>query len=105
MQNKVFAIIAMGTAALLTIPYLAMRYNWVKPDPNNPADMGVFWTLGDFVIMGVMIFGAGTFFVAVARVVPNKYRLLVGFIVLAIFLTAWVHLAAGIVDTWPLAGS
>jgi hypothetical protein len=82
-----------------------MTFNWVKPDPNNPADRGADWKLGDFVVMGVLLFGAASLFVYLARVTPRKYRLLVAFVVLGVFLLLWAHLAVGIVDTWPLAGS
>jgi hypothetical protein len=105
MQNKVFLWIAALTGVILSIPYLAMQFNWVKPDPTNPADMGVNWTLLDFVVMGVLIFGMSSLFVGVARVTPAKYRVLIGLAVLAAFLAIWAHLAVGIVDTWPLAGS
>lgn len=84
---------------------LAMNFQWVKPDPNNPLDQGVNWTFGDFIIMGVLIFGMGSLFIAIARTTPKKYRMLIGFGILAAFLLMWVHLAVGIVDTWPLAGS
>lgn len=105
MQNRIFAWIAAGTGAILTLPYLAMKYKWVKPDPNNPADRGVDWNLLDFIVMGLLLFGAGTIFVLVARNTPRKFRKIVGFVVLAAFLIIWAHLAVGIVDTWPLAGS
>lgn len=104
-QNKIFLWIAVGTAVILSIPYMAMQFDWVKPDPSNPNDVGVQWSLLDFVIMGVLIFGAGTLFVAIARVTPPKYRLLVGLAVLAAFLLIWAHLAVGIVDSLPFAGS
>jgi hypothetical protein len=104
-QNKVFGWIAAGTAAILSIPFMAMQFDWVKPDPHNPRDRGVDWDLGDFIVMGVLLFGAGSLFVLIARATPRKYRLLVGIAVLAAFLLIWAHLAVGIVDSWPLAGS
>lgn len=105
MQNKIFLWIAAATAALLTIPFMAMQFHLVKPDPSNPADMGVNWTLFDFIVMGILLFGMGSLFVFLARKVQKKHRLIVGLAVLAAFLLLWVHLAVGIVDTWPLAGS
>lgn len=104
-QNKIFAWIAAGTAALLMIPYLGMKFQLVKPDPTNPNDLGLSWTFMDFVIMGALLFGAGSIFVLVARATPRKYRLVVGLVILGLFLLTWVHLAVGIVNTWPLAGS
>jgi hypothetical protein len=94
MQNKVFAYMAAATCLILSIPLFAMQF-------TNEVD----WKLGDFVIMGILLFGMGSLFVSVARVVPRKYRLLTGLAFLAAVLIIWVHLAVGIVDTWPLAGS
>jgi hypothetical protein len=94
MQNKIFVWIALGTAVLLSIPLIAMQFT-----------TEVDWELGDFIIMAILLFGTGSIFVAVARVTPRKYRLLIGIGVLITFLAVWAHLAVGIVDTWPLAGS
>jgi hypothetical protein len=105
MQNKIFLILAALTGTLLSIPYLVMQLNLVKPDSTNPADMGVNWTLLDFMVMGVLIFGMGSLFIGVARVTPRKYRVLIALAVLAAFLIIWAHLAVGLVDSWPLAGS
>jgi hypothetical protein len=35
----------------------------------------------------------------------KKNRLVIGLVILALVLVTWVHLAVGIVDTWPFAGS
>lgn len=96
MQNKVFVWIALGTAAILLIPLIAMQFNWVKPDPTNPLDQGVNWSLGDFVVMGTLLFGAGSLFVLVARVTPRKYRTLLGIAFVAALLYIWAELAVGI---------
>lgn len=104
-QNKVFAYLALATAVILSIPYMAMRFNWVKPDPGNPADMGVNWSVGDFLVMGTLLFGTGSLFVLVARITPQKYRILLGVAFLVAVLLIWAHLAVGIVDTWSFAGS
>lgn len=96
MQNKVFAWIALATTLVLTIPYLAMQYEWVKPDPNNPADQGVNWTLSDFVIMGILIFGIASLFVLAARRVTRKNRLLTGLAFAFVFLWILAELAVGV---------
>lgn len=105
MQNRVFGWLALATAVILSIPLMAMTFQWVKPNPSNPLDQGVNWGLGDFVIMGILIFGAGSLFISIARISPRKYRMLIAFAVLAALLLTWTHLAVGIVDNWPLAGS
>lgn len=93
-SNKAFAWLALGTAAILSIPLIAMQFT-----------DEVVWGAEDFIAMSILLFGTGSLFVIVARLIPSQYRLLVaaGFIIA--LLTMWVHLAVGIVDTWPLAGS
>lgn len=93
-QNKIFTYLAAITAGILSIPLIAMQFT-----------SEVDWSVSDFIIMGALIFGVGFLFVHVARVTPRKYRVLIGIGFLAILLVTWVHLAVGIVDTWPLAGS
>lgn len=105
MQNKIFGWIAAGTAVILTLPYLGMQLHVMKPYSDNPADHGLDWSVVDFVIMGLLLFGTASIFVLIARATPRKYRIYVGLAVIAAFLLLWVHLAVGIVNTWPLAGS
>lgn len=94
MQNKIFVYIAMVTGLILTFPLIAMQF-------SNEVD----WQLFDFIVMGILIMGTGSLFVFVARAMPRKYRVVVGLGFLLALLLTWVHLAVGIVDTWPLAGS
>jgi len=105
MQNKVFVYLALATSAVLAIPLIAMKFEWVKPDPSNPLDQGVSWSLMDFVFMGFLLYGAGLLFILIARVTPQKFRLLIGLSVVTVFLLAWAHLAVGITDMWQLGGS
>lgn len=100
MQNKVFAFIAAGTVALLSLPYLAMKFDWVKPDQSNPADQGLNWTVADFIIMGTLLFGAGSIFVLVARIIPRQYRVFLGIAILLLFLWLWAELAVGLFTNW-----
>jgi hypothetical protein len=79
MQDKVFQWIALGTGAVLLIPLIAQ---WP-------------WTLGDFILMGVLLFGAGSTFVFLVRKLP-KHRLTIGIVVLAALLYIWAELAVGI---------
>lgn len=104
-DNKIFIWLSLLTGAILSLPYLAMKFDWIKPNPNNPNDRGVDWSLGDFLIMGILIFGMGTIFILIARKVKKKNRIIVAFVVFGIFVFIWAHLAVGIVDSWPLAGS
>jgi hypothetical protein len=94
MQNNIFLWIAIATGFILSIPLIAMQFT-----------SEVDWDEVDFTIMGILLFGTGFLFVHVARVTPRKYRTLLGLGFLAALFLTWVHLAVGIVDSWPLAGS
>lgn len=87
-QNKIFLWIAVGTALILFVPFLAMQFT-----------REVNWNVFDFIVMGVLIFGGGSIFVLLARKVP-KHRLLVGFIVLAALLWLWAELGVGVFTNW-----
>jgi hypothetical protein len=74
--------VALATAFILLIPLLAA-----------PA-----WTLFDFVIAGVFIFGTGLTYVLVASKAGNiAYRAAVGVALAAAFLLVWINLAVGII--------
>jgi hypothetical protein len=83
--------VALATALILLIPLLA---NWP-------------WTLSDFVIAGVVIFGTGLTYVLVARKAGNvAYRAAVGVALAAAFLLIWINLAVGIIgDSGDLPNS
>lgn len=104
MQNKVFLWIALATGLLLMIPFMSMKLNLIIPDPGSLTQSGFDWTLFDFIVMGILLFGMGSLFVVAARRFSNN-RLLVGLAIAVAFLLIWVHLAVGIVDSWPFAGS
>jgi hypothetical protein len=81
--------IAIATAIILLIPLLG-RWDW---------------TAGDFVIMGVLLFGAGLIYELVTRsITKTKHRVAVGLAILFVFLLIWAELAVGIFGS-PIAGS
>jgi uncharacterized membrane protein YgdD (TMEM256/DUF423 family) len=87
--------VALATALILLIPLVAMQFT----DEVN-------WSLSDFIIMGILLFGSGLVYVLTTRNMNDaKHRIAVGAIVLIALLLIWVHLAVGIVDSWPFAGS
>lgn len=94
MNNKVYGWIALGTALILSIPFFAMQFS-----------SEVDWKLGDFLIVGLLLFGSGALYVSIARNTSKKRRIYVAIAIATMALLAWVHIAVGIVDTWPLAGS
>jgi hypothetical protein len=98
-NNKTFVWIALATVLILLIPWaLTIR-------DGNVKGVGWNWTWpGDYIFGFTMILGFSSLFVLAARKFPKR-RLLLGIAILITFLLIWVHLAVGIVDSWPLAGS
>lgn len=84
-DNKVFLWIVILTAAILFVPLLMT---------NITSEWD--WSLGDFVIIGVLLVGMGSLFVAIARILPKKYRLLIGIVITLLTLWIWAELAVGI---------
>lgn len=85
MRNNVFAWIALATCLLLLVPLTAMQFT-----------DAVHWSVMDFVVMSLLLFGTGTVFVLAARKLPQKYWLALGALVAAVFLYVWAELAVGI---------
>jgi hypothetical protein len=81
--------IALVTGGLLLIPLLG---NWP-------------WTLGDFVIAGVLLFGTGLVYeLLIKRVRDSSYRIYLAIALAIAFLLVWAELAVGLFGT-PFAGS
>ena len=86
--------IAIITAFLLLIPLVAMQFT-----------DEVVWSLGDFVIMGALLFGTGLIIEFATRKLANPtHKVIVIVAVLVVFLLIWSELAVGIFGT-PFAGS
>jgi hypothetical protein len=78
----------------LLLPLLAMQFT----DEVN-------WNLTDFIVAGVLLFGAGLTYEVLARKGDTvAYRVAVGIAVAAALLLIWMELAVGIFGT-PWAGS
>jgi hypothetical protein len=85
--TKSLTRLALATAGLLLIPLIAMQFT-----------KEVVWTLSDFVIAGVLLFGAGLTYVLVSRLGTNgAYRLGAGMAVAAGLLLVWGNLAVGFI--------
>lgn len=94
-QNKDIASVFAVTAGILMIPLVAMQFS-----------TEVDWNFFDFLIMGILLSGTGLLIVTVARKVKNTtHRAAIILALMATLFITWVHLAVGIVDTWPFAGS
>jgi hypothetical protein len=89
MQNKKIIRIALATAILLLIPFVAMQFS----DEVN-------WSGFDFVVAGALLFGSGLAYELVARKgSTNAYRAAVSVAVAAALLLAWVNLTVGIIGS------
>lgn len=92
--NKPIATLALTTVFLLLIPLIAMQFS-----------DEVVWTLGDFIIAGVLIFGTGFAYILVTRVLAPQmkdnmiYRVAVGFALFTGLFLIWVNGAVGIIGS------
>jgi hypothetical protein len=85
--TKSLTRLALATAGLLLIPLVAMQFT-----------KEVVWTLSDFVIAGVLLFGAGLTYLLVSRLGTNgAYRLGAGVAAAAGLLLVWGNLAVGFI--------
>jgi hypothetical protein len=87
--SKSLIRLALATVGLLLIPLVAMQFS-----------SEVVWTLSDFVIGGILLFGTGLTYILVARMGSNaSYRLAVGVAVMAGLLLIWGNLAVGFIGS------
>lgn len=92
--------IALGTVLVLLIP-LALQLTI----GTGVDGQGFNWTSGDFIIMGILIFGIGLVYELIASKVRSiKHRVILAIVLLLAFLLIWAELAVGIFGT-PFAGS
>ena len=90
MKSRNIAYIALGTAFILLIPLIAMRFT-----------KEVSWTLFDFVFAGILIFSAGCFFEMARRKAAGNipYKLGAGMALAAVFLLIWINGAVGFIGS------
>ena len=94
MKNKRLKIILTVVFIILLVPLIAMQFT----DEVN-------WTLGDFVVAGVLLLGTGLMCDLVIRKVKNvKYRIAICVGLLLALIVIWAELAVGIFGT-PFSGS
>lgn len=83
--------------ALLLLPWVVMQLDSI--DGNGPQS-GVHWTLGDFIVAGILLGGTGLLIEVAVRLTRNiAYR--AGFIMAVItsLLLIWINLAVGIIGS------
>jgi len=85
----------LAALCLLLVPFFAMQFQVSGWD----------WGMTDFAIVVVFLVSAG---IALAELTNSEFprsRRLMGVGALIFILLLFVHMAVGIVDSWPLAGS
>lgn len=85
MGNAAFGWIALATCLLLLVPLVAMQFT-----------AAVNWSAMDFVVMGCLLFAAGSLFVLVARKLPRRYWIATGALFAIALLYVWAELAVGV---------
>lgn len=87
-KNKNILYIALATVVILLIPLAAMQFtDQIK------------WNPGDFIAMGILLFGAGLIYeLANRRERSPLQRTLIGAGVVLVAFTLWVQMAVGIFD-------
>jgi hypothetical protein len=94
MKNKRLILILVVPVILLLIPLIAMQFT----DEVN-------WSLIDFIVAGLLLFGTGLILELVLRKVGNmKYRIAILITLLLGLMLVWAELAVGIFGT-PFGGN
>jgi peptidoglycan/LPS O-acetylase OafA/YrhL len=88
-------VFVLAALALLLVPFFAMQFNVAGWD----------WDATDFVIMAVLLSLAGFALAAATNSEFSLKRRLISIGIVGLLFILYVHLAVGIVDTLPLAGS
>jgi hypothetical protein len=84
----------LAVALLLLVPLIAMQFT-----------SEVNWTLSDFVVAGVLLFGTGIMCELVMRKVKEvEKRIVICGVILIVLFLIWAELAVGVFGT-PFAGS
>ena len=93
-QPKIILILLSIVFLLLLIPFVAMQFT------NE-----VNWSVMDFVMAGILLFGASLVIEFVLRKVKStKHRILLCVIIIVTLLLIWTELAVGIFGS-PVAGN
>jgi hypothetical protein len=80
-------ISAAVTALILSVPLIAMQF-------TDEVD----WGVGDFVLMGALIFATGLAISYVLRNVSKKYRFPIVAGIIITFILIWMELAVGFIE-------
>lgn len=94
LQTRTY-IFVLALLSLLLVPFFAMQFGV----------QGWDWDARDFAIMSVILSLAGVGLAAATNGAFSLKQRLIGLGVVGLLFILYVHLAVGIMDTWPLAGS
>jgi hypothetical protein len=87
--------VAAITVILLSVPLIAMQFT------NE-----VNWSVTDFIIMGILIFGTGFSYVLLTRSASNIiYRAAIALAIGTTFLLIWANLGVGLIGSGPNAAN
>ncbi|WP_222166443.1 hypothetical protein [Edaphocola aurantiacus] len=87
-------IVGLVTLLLLAIPFIAMQFT-----------AEVNWGVGDFLIMGALIFSTGMAYVLLSSSMHIIFKLAAAMAVGTTFLMIWANLAAGLIGAGPNAAN
>ncbi|NPD86795.1 hypothetical protein HNS38_18680 [Lentimicrobium sp. L6] len=89
MKNKRLKLIIFICVSILLIPLIAMQFT-----------EEVNWSIGDFIVAGVLLLGTGLLFELIIRKVKEpKYRIIIYISILILLFLVWAELAVGIFGT------
>jgi hypothetical protein len=81
--------LALIVAVLMLVPYIAMQFT-----------KEVDWTLGDFIAMALLVFGAGLLFELIGtRMKTTRHRLATGLACFTGLALVWLNLAVGLIGS------
>jgi hypothetical protein len=94
LSRSVFSV-ALVTVLILSVPLVAMQFT-----------DAVKWSVIDFIIMAILIFGTGFSYVLLTRLSSNiVHRAAVGLAIGSTFLLIWANLAVGLIGSGPNAAN
>jgi len=90
-KNTILVVIIL---CILSIPLIAMQFS-----------TEVNWSLNDFVIAAILLFGTGLLTIMLySKIKTSKYYLVLLIIIILAFILLWAELAVGIFNS-PISGS
>lgn len=92
---RAILVVGLVTLLLLSIPLIAMQFS-----------TEVDWKIGDFLIMGALLFSLGFSYVLITRSATNFiHRAAAGLAIVSTFLLIWANLAVGLIGSGPNPGN